>query len=144
MSKFAIFIEKAKIYGKSFTPEETYSILAAMPFYFVWVPILTWYNQTALIRKICLYSAINTGLFFIGLFFAQLFSIVPFIGNVLSNLIHLIAIVFYLGFAGFLIYSVRFKKTIEIPILSEWESKLESNLAPIAQLDRVSDYGSEG
>ncbi len=144
MSKFTSQIEKFKNKLQRFSGEETYSILAALPIYFAWVPILTWFSKTTRIRRICLYSAINTGLFFALILMAQVLSILPFLGDFLANLVHFVAIVIYLGLAGFLIYSDRFKKTIEIPILSNWETKLESNFAPIAQLDRVSDYGSEG
>lgn len=144
MSKIASLIEKCKNYLQSFSPEETYSILAALPIYFAWVPILTWFCKTSRIRKICLYAAINTSLFFALIFMAQVLSLLPFVGDFLANLVHFVAIVIYLGLAGFLIYSDRFKKTIEIPILSDWVMILESNFAPIAQLDRVSDYGSEG
>jgi len=124
--------------------ERNLCIFSALPLYFSWVPILSWHSKTNQIRKISLYSAINTGLFFLFLILAQVISVFPWIGAFLANLIHFVAIVIYLGLAGFLIYSVRFKKTIEIPILTDWETKLESNFAPIAQLDRVSDYGSEG
>ncbi len=144
MPTIKILIEKIKNSLKSISGDETYKILAALPFYFTWVPILTWRSTTNEVRRICLYSAINTGLFFSLLILAQLFSFFPFVGNFLSNAIHFVSIAIYLGIAGFLIYSVRFQKTIEIPIISKWEKILESNFAPIAQLDRVSDYGSEG
>lgn len=124
--------------------EESKMIFAALPFYFSWVPILSFNDQILKIRKVCLYSAINTGLFFSLLFIAQIFSLFPFIGSFLSNFLHLVSILLYLGLSGFLIYSLRLKKTIDIPILSDWEKKLSSLFAPIAQLDRVSDYGSEG
>jgi hypothetical protein len=144
MSKITFFKDSLKKFSDNLDSETVYCILAALPLYFTWVPIYTWYSKTPLVRKISIFSAVNTGLFFIFLILAQLFSFLPFIGNVCSNLIHLISIIFYLSFSGFLIYSVRFKKTIEIPILTDWVSKLERFLAPMAQLDRVSDYGSEG
>lgn len=124
--------------------EEAKLLFAALPLYFSWVPILSFNDQILKIRKLCLYSAINTGLFFTLLFIAQIFSLLLFVGSFLSNFVHLVSILLYLGLSGFLIYSLRLKKTIDIPILSDWEKKLSSLFAPIAQLDRVSDYGSEG
>ncbi len=144
MSMIALLREKFSQFIETADREEYLSYLAALPLYFSWVPTFTWFSKVNKIREVSFYSAINTSLFFSLLVFAQVCSILPWIGNVISNLIHLVSIVFYLFISGFLIYSVRFKKTIEIPILSDWVKFLESNLAPIAQLDRVSDYGSEG
>lgn len=124
--------------------EEAKLLFAALPLYFSWVPILSFNDRILKIRHLCLYSAINTGLFFALLFAAQILSFLPFVGSFLSNFVHLVSILLYLGLSGFLIYSLRLKKTIDIPILSDWEKKLSSLFAPIAQLDRVSDYGSEG
>ncbi len=124
--------------------EEAKLIFSSLPLYFSWVPILTWNRNHPSIRKTCFFSAINTGSFFFLLFSAQILSILPFVGPYLSNFIHLISVLLYLGISGFLIYSIRLKKTIDLPILTDGERRLSSFFAPIAQLDRVSDYGSEG
>lgn len=118
--------------------------VASAPLFFSWVPVYSWNSEERDIVRICLYSAVNTCLFFLGLVFLHFISIFPFIGAYLASIAHFFLVILYLGLSGFLIYSIRLKKTIDIPVLSEWVDKLFAYIAPIAQLDRVSDYGSEG
>lgn len=124
--------------------DEAAKIFAVLPLYFSWVPVFTWKRNQPDFVTVCLYSAVNTCLFLLGLLFAQAVSILPFVGLYFAATIHLLSILLYLGIAGFLIYSIRLKKTIEIPVLLDWVKMLQAFIAPIAQLDRVSDYGSEG
>lgn len=118
--------------------------VAAAPLFFSWVPIYTWNSDNKDIVRICLYSAVNTCLFFLGFIGLQFLSVIPFLGAYLASIAHFFIVILYLGMSGFLIYSIRLEKTIDIPVLSEWVDKLYAYIAPIAQLDRVSDYGSEG
>lgn len=134
-------IQKIKTY---LLTEEAAKIFAVLPFYFSWVPVFTWKRSVPEFVTVCLYSAVNTCLFLLILLFAQVVSALPFVGLYLAATIHLISILLYLGISGFLIYSIRFKKSIEIPVLLDWVKMLQAFIAPIAQLDRVSDYGSEG
>lgn len=124
--------------------DEAAKIFAVLPLYFSWVPIFTWKRNLPEFVTVCLYSAVNTCLFLLGLVLAQVLSVLPFVGLYLAATIHLLSVLLYLGIAGFLIYSIRLKKTIVIPVLLEWVKMLQAFIAPIAQLDRVSDYGSEG
>lgn len=124
--------------------QEARQILAALPFFFSWVPVLTWFNQEIQTKRVCFYSAINTCLFLLAFVFSILVSGFPYLGLLLANSIHFLGILAYLGISGFLIYATRGKKNIDLPILANGVSVLERWTAPIAQLDRVSDYGSEG
>lgn len=124
--------------------DEAAKIFAVLPLYFSWVPVFTWKRNNPNFVMVCLYSAVNTCLFLLGLLFAQAVSILPFVGLYFAATIHLLSVLLYLGISGFLIYSIRLKKTIEIPVLLDWVKVLQAFIAPIAQLDRVSDYGSEG
>lgn len=133
--------EKIKTY---ILTDEAAKIFAVLPLFFSWVPIFTWKRQFPEFVTISLYSAINTCLFLLGLVLAQIFSFLPFVGLYLAATIHLLSILLYLGIGGFLIYSIRLQKTIVIPVLLDWVKMLQAFIAPIAQLDRVSDYGSEG
>lgn len=134
-------IQKIKAY---LLTEEAAKIFAVLPLYFSWVPVFTWKRSVPEFVTVCLYSAVNTCLFLLILLFAQVVSALPFVGLYLAATIHLISILLYLGISGFLIYSIRFKKSIEIPVLLDRVKMLQAFIAPIAQLDRVSDYGSEG
>lgn len=134
-------IQKIKAY---LLTEEAAKIFAVLPLYFSWVPVFTWKRSVPEFVTVCFYSAINTCLFLLILFIAQVISVLPFVGLYLAATIHLVSVLLYLGISGFLIYSIRLKKSIEIPILSDWVKMLQAFIAPIAQLDRVSDYGSEG
>ncbi|ABZ95807.1 Hypothetical protein LBF_3342 [Leptospira biflexa serovar Patoc strain 'Patoc 1 (Ames)'] len=133
--------EKIKTY---ILTDEAAKIFAVLPLFFSWVPIFTWKRQFPEFVTISLYSAINTCLFLLGLVLAQILSFLPFLGLYLAATIHLLSILLYLGIGGFLIYSIRLQKTIVIPVLLDWVKMLQAFIAPIAQLDRVSDYGSEG
>lgn len=134
-------LQKIKAY---LVTDEAAKIFAVLPLYFSWVPVYSWKRNIPEFVTVCLYSAVNTCLFLLGLLFAQVVSVLPFVGLYFAATIHLLSILLYLGIAGFLIYSIRLKKTIEIPVLLDWVKMLQAFIAPIAQLDRVSDYGSEG
>lgn len=137
-------LDKVSILLKYLKTNEAMKIVAALPLFFSWVPIYTWNHKNSQFVEICFTSAVNTCLLFFGFLILQILSFIPFIGLYLASILHLVLILLYLGISGFLIYSIRLKKTIEIPIVSEWVNKLIALIAPIAQLDRVSDYGSEG
>ena len=134
-------LQKIKAY---LVTDEAAKIFAVLPLYFSWVPVYSWKRNIPEFVTVCLYSAVNTCLFLLGLLLAQVVSVLPFVGLYFAATIHLLSILLYLGIAGFLIYSIRLKKTIEIPVLLDWVKMLQAFIAPIAQLDRVSDYGSEG
>lgn len=145
MNRIKPFLKTLKLRWTEFlSKEDSYSFLASLPLFFSWLPILTWFQKSKLVRTYCLYSAINTCLFFVVLIFAQILSGLPYVGPILATLTHLVFVLIYLSISGFLIYSVRLQKNLDLPIISEWVKHLETFLAPIAQLDRVSDYGSEG
>lgn len=142
--KFAQIKEKFETIKAYLLTDEAAKFFAALPLYFSWVPVFTWKRQIPEFVTISLYSAVNTCLLLLGLVLAQILSLLPFIGLYLAATIHLLSILLYLGIAGFLIYSIRLQKTIVIPVLLDWVKMLQAFIAPIAQLDRVSDYGSEG
>lgn len=142
--KITQFKETLQTLKAYFLTDEAAKIFAALPLYFSWVPIFTWKRQFPEFVTLSLYSAINTCLFLLGILLAQVLSLLPFVGLYFAATIHLLSILLYLGIAGFLIYSIRLQKTIVIPVLSDWVKMLQAFIAPIAQLDRVSDYGSEG
>lgn len=131
--------------------DDFFALLTLSPFYFSWLPILTWKYKDYHLRILSYYSAINLIVFLSFLLIANILSWLPMLGTYLSNFFHFIAILTYLGFSGFLIYLVSNQKKIEIPYVSlvvTWfdyfiEENPKAN-APIAQLDRASDYGSEG
>ena len=142
--KFTRIKDKFEKIKTSILTDEAAKIFAVLPLFFSWVPIFTWKRQFPEFVTISLYSAINTCLFLLGLVLAQILSFLPFVGLYLAATIHLLSILLYLGIGGFLIYSIRLQKTIVIPVLLDWVKMLQAFIAPIAQLDRVSDYGSEG
>jgi hypothetical protein len=147
-------LSKLKNYTQSFytfiTSEIFLSYFSALPLFFSWLPTITWKYENKKLRDISLYSCIHF-IGFISLIVIAVFMVnLPFIGGYLANLFHTIGILSYLGLSGFLIYLVATQKMIVIPIVSRYKDLLEefiegqSKTAPIAQLDRASDYGSEG
>lgn len=131
--------------------DEFIALFTLLPLFFSWLPVLTWKYKSFHLRILSYYSLLNLIVFLTLLMLTNILSWIPFLGPYLSNGIHLIALLTYLGFSGFLIYLVTKQKNIEIPYISStisWfnyyiEEDPKAN-APIAQLDRASDYGSEG
>lgn len=127
-------------------------IVAVLPLFFSWLSVFTFRPNNSRMRTLALYSFLNSAIFFFLLVPAGVLHLLPYIGGYLSNLIHFTSILLYLGISGFLIYLIEKEKNIEIPILSQavdyirafLDSESGHHTAPIAQLDRASDYGSEG
>ena len=150
-----LYLDKIRFFYKKFLEfiqtDEFFAIFTLAPLFFSWLPVLTWKYRFFHLRILSYYSAVNLIVFMILLLITNVLSWIPFLGPYLSNSFHLLAVITYLGFSGFLIYLVTNQKKTEIPYLSSaitwFDYYIEENPkanAPIAQLDRASDYGSEG
>lgn len=153
--KLNLIISQCKAYfqkSKAFLSSDLFlAYFAALPLFFSWIPNLTWRYENDRLRSISIYGFINLVLFFSFLVLANVFFWIPYIGEYAANFFHLIGILTYFGISGFLVYLVATGKNIDLPIVSLLFNRLVGYLeedskdqAPIAQLDRASDYGSEG
>ena|GEM_PF-4802868 len=144
VKNWKIYWQKAQQVWEYLKTEEAHCVLSALPFFFNWLVFLTWFFRERNTVNISLYSGLNTCFFLVSLFVIFLIGFVPWIGLFLSNVLHLFLVLGHLGFSGFLIYATLKQKTIAIPFLHDRVEAFRLKIAPIAQLDRVSDYGSEG
>ncbi|MCX7998603.1 MAG: hypothetical protein N3A69_06565 [Leptospiraceae bacterium] len=66
--------------------------------------------------------------FFVLLGVSWIFSKLPVVGSLLGNLLHLLAIIFYIGFSSFFVYKIYKQENLEIALLDEQVKKLETFL----------------
>jgi len=121
----------SKLYQKwlSFWEEERNQIiLACLPLYFSWYPVLYFYYENPKIRLYCLRSLINSLIFFCILIFSLIVSRLPVVGLVLGNFFHILGILIYLSFSFFFIYNLIKDKKIEIRYLEKLAFSLDSFL----------------
>lgn len=147
-------LSNAKIWYQSFysfiRSERFLLYFASLPLFFSWLPVITWNFEKEKLRDISLYGCVHFLIFLTSIVLSVLSTSLPFVGAYLANVFHTAGIISYLCLSGFLVYLVATEKKIVIPVVSQLQIYLmnfiegQSPQAPIAQLDRASDYGSEG
>jgi hypothetical protein len=103
-------------------------IIALIPLFFSWVPILISKFDHPEIKKKCIISISLTSVFLASLILSYTFSMLPFIGGILANLIHFLGVGIYLSCSIFLVYAEMKNKNIEFKLLSKVSQYLEKKL----------------
>ncbi len=94
--------------------EKFFQIIALLPLFFCWLIVYSRKEATGDQKKFCLYGGLFSFYFFFLLFVSFIFSLIPLIGNYAGNIIHLVAILIYVGLSGIFIYALNVGKKVEI------------------------------
>jgi len=111
---------------REFVQTDKFQLLVAyLPLFFAWVPVLAISHQKEQIRKACLNSCLFTGYFLAVTFGSIIIGYVPFIGPILGWLIHFTGIAAYVGGSFFFLYSEWIEKSIDFSLVKEHRGFLE-------------------
>jgi hypothetical protein len=108
--------ESLKTYLKT---DQGKSLIALLPLFFSWQPVILYNFDNPVVKRNCLYSMLFTAYFFASLFISFILSFIPFIGQNIAGLIHLLGVLLYLSLSGFFIYSLLKEKNVVIAIVEK-------------------------
>jgi uncharacterized membrane protein len=128
--KQKIFIlQKNLIVFKEFLlTDKGQKIIALLPLFFSWVPVLVYHFENNEIKKKCIQAIILSFSFIFILLFSFFISGIPLIGGIVANLLHFVGIIGYLSVSIFLVYGVWIDKNIEIQLLNKYSNSIEKLL----------------
>ena len=111
---------------KEFVQTDKFQLLVAyLPLFFAWVPVLAVSYQKEHIRKACLNSCLFTGYFLAVTFGSIIIGYIPFIGQILGWLLHFAGILGYVGGSFFFLYSEWIEKSIDFSLVAEHRGFLD-------------------
>ena len=108
--------------------EKLFQIIALLPIFFSWLIVYSRKEVTEDQKKFCFYGGLFSFYFFLLLFFSFIFSLIPLIGNYVGNIVHLAAVLIYVGLSGKFIYALYLGKKIEINFVEKNIRKLNEIL----------------
>ena len=123
-----LFQEKATQLKKFLLTDKGQKVIALLPLFFSWVPVLVYKFDNLEIKRKCYQASILSFGFIFILLISFFISVIPYIGGVFANLLHLIAVLGYLSSSIFLVYSELNDKNIEIQVLNKYSNSIEKLL----------------
>lgn len=108
--------------------EKILNIFALLPFFFNWLVIFSRKGISENCRKSCIRSGFFSVIFFVLLLISFVLSLLPMIGPYVGNIVHLLAIVLYIGLSGIFIYAIHKGKIIELNFVEKVILKLNEIL----------------
>lgn len=112
----------------SYGREKFFQILALFPLFFNWLFVFSRKGISENQKRSCLYGGLFSFYFFALLLFSFILSMLPVVGSYAGNIVHLVAIVFYLGISGNFIYALHVGKKVEISFVEKSIRKLNEIL----------------
>lgn len=125
---YSLLKEKLFELKEFFLTDKGQKIIAVLPLFFSWVPVLVYKFENLEIKKKCYQASILSFGFIFILLISFFISVLPFIGGVLANLLHLIGVLGYLSCSIFLVYSELKDKNIEFQVLNKYFNSIEKLL----------------
>ncbi len=125
---FLLSKEKLSEFKDFLLTDKGQKIIAVLPLFFSWVPVLVYKFENLQIKRKCYQASVLTFGFIFVLLVSFFVSSLPFIGGVLANLLHLIGVLGYLSCSIFLVYSEMKEKNIEFQVLNKYFNSIEKLL----------------